>query len=157
MCVNQIKFFNRYTHQFQYSKCGHCPSCQQEKAFARTKRIYNAKYPGYIPLFVTLTYMNFFIPYVRKDDLYCFINAIYGQPNGLSYISVYRDRSVRKVRVSSDYKIKYRFTKETQEIERYTFEDCKEFITLSHTDLRSLRKLNGQGDTNKVGVLFFKD
>lgn len=157
MCVNQIRYFNRYTKKFMYAKCGHCPSCQQEKAFARTKRIYNAKYPNYVPLFVTLTYMNYFIPYVRKDDIYRFINGLNGQPNGLSYLPVYRDRSCRKVRVSSTYKMRYKFTKETQEITRYTPEDCKEFYSLSSADVRPLRKLNGQSDSNKVGVLFFKD
>ena len=157
MCVNQIRYFNRHTHKFMYAKCGHCSSCQQEKAFARTKRIHNAKYPGYIPLFVTLTYMNYFIPYVRKDDIRRFINGLNGKPNGLSFLPVYRDRSCRKVRVSSDYKMRYKFSKETQEIARYTTDDCKEFYSLSSADVRALRKLRGQSDSKKVGVLFFKD
>lgn len=69
MCTNQRYIINRYTHKKVLVKCGKCPACQQEKAFARSKRIrYNSSH-GTIALFITLTYSNDYIPYVKFSDL----------------------------------------------------------------------------------------
>lgn len=50
-------------------KCGKCPACQQEKACARSNRIRNNVSSGTIALFITLTYANDYVPYIKKSDL----------------------------------------------------------------------------------------
>ena len=70
MCTNQRYIFNRYSRKAVLVKCGHCPACLQEKACARANRIRNNFDGSHIALFVTLTYTNDFVPYVRRSDLY---------------------------------------------------------------------------------------
>lgn len=70
MCTNQRYIFNRYSRKAVLVKCGHCPACLQEKACARANRIRNNFDGSHIALFVTLTYTNDFVPYVRRSDLF---------------------------------------------------------------------------------------
>lgn len=82
-------------------KCGRCKACQQEKANHRTMRIRNNGKKGQISLFVTLTYQNKYIPYVRiKDvnDCYSFFDS--NSSSDVTHLSVFRDYSCRRVRVS---------------------------------------------------------
>ena len=69
MCTNTKWITNHYTGQQLLVNCGKCPSCQQEKASRLKARCNNSCPDGYIGLFFTLTYMNRFIPYVRRQDL----------------------------------------------------------------------------------------
>lgn len=69
MCVNYHKVFNKYIGRSLWVPCGHCPACQQKKAGLRANRIRMAYKDGYLPFFVTLTYDNYFVPYVRRSDL----------------------------------------------------------------------------------------
>lgn len=139
------RFYNKYLHTWQYAKCGVCPSCQQEKAFIRTQRIKNAVFNGYTCLFVTLTYRNIFVPYIRKNELY----------NNPSTINVYRDADTRRVRISSDYQMQYRYNRKTRVLQKISCYENNIFPDVS--DISKLPKLRGQGDSNKVGVLYFKD
>lgn len=87
MCVNKKKIFNRYANQWLYVNCGCCDACLQEKANRRATRIRNhAQTTGQIAVFVTLTYSNDFVPYIKKDEIK------YGKE-----INVYRDYDVRRV------------------------------------------------------------
>ena len=87
MCTHQKKIFNRYAKQWLYVNCGQCPACLQEKANRRANRIRNhAQSNGLLGVFVTLTYDNKYIPYIRKDEIE------FGKS-----INVYRDYDVRKV------------------------------------------------------------
>lgn len=139
------RFYNRWTHSFQYGKCGRCPSCQQEKALKRTSRIRNATYDGYVCLFVTLTYRNFNIPYIRRDELL----------NNPVSIAVYRDADIRRVRISSGYRMQYRYRRLCSPVATV---DCfNERIFPSVADVRQLKKLRGQSDSNKIGVLLYSD
>ena len=145
MCINKKRYFNKWSHSWIYSDCGHCPACQQQKANRRTQRIKSAVYDGYVNLFVTLTYRNINIPYVLKNELQ-------GNPGK---INIYRDCSVRRVRFGSDYQIIYKYIREKTILRQV---DCFKYsIFPSVKDIRQLSKLRGQGDSNKVGVLFFKD
>lgn len=53
-----------------YIKCRKCAACQQELANARRSRIllHSSQRKGYSCLFLTLTYENKFLPYVKKTD-----------------------------------------------------------------------------------------
>lgn len=128
-----------------YADCGKCPACQQARADRRTSRINNAKYDGYVRLFVTLTYRNINIPYIRKNEI----------TENSEKINIYRDCSVRRVRSSSDYKVGYKYTRKTEVIGTV---DCYKYhIFLNPDDVRKLRKIRGQSDSNKVSVPYFKD
>ena len=70
MCTHSRFIFNPYSRKNVLVKCGKCPSCLQEKAFARAQRIKNNYSDGTICLFFTLTYSNDFIPYIDRDDVY---------------------------------------------------------------------------------------
>ena len=88
MCLRKRYIKNVYGKMILV-KCGCCPACLQEKAIARTNRIkntYNADL--YIPLFVTLTYKNEFLPYIKLDEL-TDCNNFYN-----TSINVYRDNSI---------------------------------------------------------------
>lgn len=93
MCNHKVLVHNKRTGRIQYVNCGHCKACQQEKANKRTLRIRNHEQnTGRICLFITLTYDNKFIPYVRKSEI---------SPN--APLTVYRDVDIRYKRVDSDY------------------------------------------------------
>lgn len=145
MCINKKRFYNKWNHSWQWVDCGKCPSCLQAKANKRTMRIRNAVYDGYIQLFVTLTYRNINIPYIRKDEI----------KENCPYINIYRDCSVRRVRIKGDYSMAYRYKRKTEVISKY---DCFENRLFStESTIRYLHPLRGQSDKNKVGVIFYKD
>ena len=85
MCLYQRYIKNPYTGKDVYVKCGHCNACLQEKAARRTSRIRNNVCSGQTALFVTLTYANMFVPYVRRSDLKSFEFSV----------PVYRDASIK--------------------------------------------------------------
>lgn len=70
MCTNQRWVRNRYTGKDVYVKCGKCAACLQEKAAYRANRIRLNEDNGNIALFVTLTYTNECVPYIRKSQPY---------------------------------------------------------------------------------------
>lgn len=93
MCIFKRKVTNRYTHRDLYVKCGHCPSCLQEKATRMSYRLKDTK--AKTVYFLTLTYRNEFLPYIRKSDL------DFSSNDGI--VPVYRDGFVRRFR-SKDHK-----------------------------------------------------
>lgn len=86
MCTHTRSIRNKYTGKSVRVACGKCESCLQEKALSRANRIrLNSSY-GKVALFVTLTYDNDYLPYVRRSEL-CDTTVM-----------VYRRKSVRKYR-----------------------------------------------------------
>lgn len=145
MCIQQKQFYNKWTKHFEYRKCGKCPACLQEKANKRTQRINNAVYDGYVTLFCTFTFRNINIPYIKKSELH----------ENIAEIPIYRDCTVRRVRVTGNYSMAYKYIRKTVEIGRI---DCHKYhIYPNKPDVQKLSKLRGQSDPDKVGVLFFKD
>lgn len=82
MCIHSKYITNRYIGKRILVRCGKCDACKQEKAAAYASRIRNASKFGFVPVMVTLTYSNDFVPYVFLDDL----NKV--------DIPVYRDYSI---------------------------------------------------------------
>lgn len=71
--------------------CGHCPACKQAKANYRAMRIVNSSIDILDQtdrFFVTLTYKNKFIPYVKHNELHDFLY------HERSDLPVYRDKDV---------------------------------------------------------------
>lgn len=145
MCINKKRFYNKWSHSWQWQDCGKCPACQQAKANRRTQRIKNAVYDGYITLFVTLTYRNINIPYIRKDEI----------KENSATINVYRDCTVRRVRVGSGYDIAYKYERKRTIVKKIDCLENKLFPNI--TNVKKLPKLRGQSDHNKVSVILFKD
>lgn len=101
--------------------CGHCSACQQQKANARTRRIRDNIGKGDLSLFVTLTYTNDFIPYVKRSDLAKMdefftstSNSYDSLGNSFYYLPVYRNKTGRYVRKGSGYDVQF-VSKENKE------------------------------------------
>ena len=69
MCTHRKEITNPYTGKKLIVNCGMCPACRQEKAIKRTMRIKNHYDDKLSCAFVTLTYRNECIPYIRSTDL----------------------------------------------------------------------------------------
>lgn len=69
MCTNTRYLRNKYTGKSFVCNCGHCKSCLQDKAVARTSRIRSEFDDQHIVLFVTLTYDRISCPYICKSDV----------------------------------------------------------------------------------------
>ncbi|UPW41327.1 replication initiator protein [Sigmofec virus UA08Rod_4124] len=67
MCVNHVKILRNGTYSF--FPCGKCEACRQQLASARSTKICNHVADGYTCYFVTLSYDNAHIPYIRLSDL----------------------------------------------------------------------------------------
>lgn len=141
MCLNARYIFNPYSRRKVLVNCGKCKACLQEKACARSNRIRNNIYDGEIALFVTLTYKNEFVPYVRKSDL-CL--------PGLD-VDIYRDSSCRLV--FSKKKGLYTRLDSNVCILDSTYVPCEVRSIDLVKSLQSLR----HGDVDKVGVCFYPD
>lgn len=87
MCTHQKYVLNKYTGQRIKVKCGKCDACKQEKANRLTSRINNhSSNTDKYAFFVTLTYDERFVPYVKKEDI---------ENEQLIELPVYRDFAVR--------------------------------------------------------------
>lgn len=68
MCVNKVFVRDLYRNTGSYYDCGRCPACLQTRA-GRRARLIRATHPkGKVCYFVTLTYDNKSIPYIRFSD-----------------------------------------------------------------------------------------
>lgn len=165
MCTNRHEITLRSGRKM-FVDCGECPACQQAKANKRAQRIrYNDK-NDYVTLFVTLTYDNKYIPYIKKSDF-----PLYGSCS----VPVYRDYDVRRVRSFSyrlhkrnkdrlvkdkvvyrdvdrpvgifdsvDFDLSYKNPSNIDLVERFkTIRYKKNFQTVFHND--------------KVGILYYPD
>lgn len=87
MCTNCRQIWNPYARRKILVKCGKCDACKQEKACKRSARIRNNVDSSTIALFITLTYTNDYLPYIKKSDI---TSSAYELP-------VYRNASCRFV------------------------------------------------------------
>lgn len=141
MCTNQRLITNIYTKKDFYVKCGKCPSCLQEKASHRVRRIKDTKDDAHEVLMIGLTYARHNAPYIDRHEAYEFAH---GQKYDLN---VYRDCEIRKVRKSSDYLVGYKRT------------DKKVVLTtipyISETAFNNTKDL--KFEHNKIGVCYYPD
>lgn len=136
MCTNKRWIRNPYNGQQYFVNCGHCESCMREKTNNVFKRIINTFGYDYDVFFVTLTYQNCFIPYVRKSDF------------GVYPLPIYRDSEVKKIRYTTEYDFKKHVVTKPHVISSIETEDFDNFLSLP-----SLQKY----DADKVGVCYYKD
>ena len=99
MCTNKRFIYNPYINRHILVNCGRCPACLQQKAVARTNRINNNKSldGSELPLFVTLTYSNDYIPYIKESDILTSERFLVDSDKQLfSYdVPIYRNFNVR--------------------------------------------------------------
>lgn len=143
MCTNKRLIKNPYTGKDLYVDCGKCPACQQAKADKRTARIrlHQASQLDKICLFVTLTYSNEFIPYIRKSEL-----KLLGEDS--PFVSIYRDKIVKYLRVSGSYDVAPCVLPGGELEQKYV--DLSSLIVPQHN-------LYNCEDTDKIGVIYYKD
>lgn len=145
MCVNKKRIYNKWTKQWLWVDCGHCPACQQAKANKRLQRIKNASTYGYVPLFVTLTYANVFLPYIDIDDLYA----------DAAVLPIRRDGDVRRVRVPGSFRCGYNMAYRYKDGEKILdVIDCLDKKIFIDDDTLFPRAV---GAPRKVGVIYYKD
>lgn len=141
MCVNSRYIYNPYSRKSVLVKCGKCECCQQEKAVLRSNRIRNNVMQGTLTLFITLTYTNDYVPYVKRSELM-----------GDSFdINVYRNADFRYTfsRFSGLKKKKV----DGVSIVDKVFMPCE---TRSYSSLRNLQSLK-KSDGDNVGVCYYPD
>lgn len=123
MCTHTRLIKNPYSGKTIRVACGKCPACLQEKANRNANRIRFHSSPGELALFVTLTYNNDFVPYIRLSDLYTHPEVL----------NIYRGSIVIDIVNMFDFCYDDLYT-------------GKDLLPLSHCE-----------DTDKVGVLYYKD
>lgn len=148
MCLYQRYIRNPYTGKDVYVTCGHCNACLQEKAARRTSRIRNNVSSGQTALFVTLTYTNMFVPYVRRSELKSFEFSV----------PVYRDASIRRNRVGSHYTFSQTIKRKTTQIANIDYDNSINFIqdgeNVPEVDrLPHLKRYS----KDKIGVILYSD
>ena len=102
MCTNLYKIRIRGNREM-YVKCGKCKACKQEKAIARANRIRaDLRDDGTsLPLFVTLTYHNLYIPYFDYDEL---VSSPWIRPSRANVVSASKDFGCVPYKVISVYR-----------------------------------------------------
>lgn len=143
MCTNKRYITNSYGKRLLV-KCGHCDACKQEKAFKIAFRIKNTMSKDYLPLFVTLTYDNRFVPYIRYEEV--FTDTLAYAPT----CNIYRDNSISLVRSDEDYNLRYKIVKN-----RVVLQTIELPIGRCNTD--KFVSLHGQDDFNKISVCYYPD
>lgn len=150
MCTNKVCVEVPHTRGKSYFPCGKCPECRQRFAVRRARKIKMHKPADTVCYFLTLTYRNEHIPYIRKSEL------SYALKNLPAEINVYRDKDIRFFkgrRISYDTpKVLSKF--ELTDFYTYSYEEI--FNQLS--TLRS--KISDQEfsfDDDKISVAFNKD
>ncbi len=148
MCIYQRYVRNIFTGKYFFAKCGKCPACLQEKASKRTSRIRNHSRNGQTAIFITLTYANIFVPYVRRSDLMRFDFSV----------PVYRDASTRKNRIGKEYKFLKTIKRETKVIAHIDYDNSINFPTEDNKVPEVLRLPHlKRGSKDKIGIILYSD
>lgn len=103
--------------------CGRCPACIQEKANYRARRIVNNSVDILDKcdrLFITLTYKNQYLPYIKYDELIDF------KARRVPFLNVYRDKDVHAYYCCKSDSIK-EYVRDKGVIKTIYFNDLDEF------------------------------
>lgn len=90
MCTNSRFIRNSFDGRRYLVSCGHCEACRQEKADLHVKRILHEQISSpSVGVFITLSYENQFVPYIKKSDV---LDFVYNKE--CLTIPIYRDGKV---------------------------------------------------------------
>ena len=179
MCIHKKEIVIPSTGRTMYVNCGQCPSCLQERALNRANkiRLQDSVRDDTINWFITLTYDNKYIPYIRPSEVLLFASG------ELDHIPLHRDFECywitklvnemvpgkRKALVKSGRKIKKTWLVERSTVvplEKYTKSDFNyygydfDFEMYKQYDFPLLYTYaNGQEQLiyDKSSVLYYKD
>lgn len=151
MCTNKRWITNQYTGDRLFVPCGHCPACLQKKANTRANKINHNFKPGFVALFVHLTYSNDCVPYIYKSDL----DLSYDDTHRViqSDIPIWRDSKNRRIRTTTDYNIKKHRLRKHHVVGYFN----SEFECPTPEEANDLPILTNMHDDNKLGVIFYHD
>lgn len=148
MCIYQRYVKNIYSGKSFLAKCGHCSACLQEKASKRTSRIRNHFKNGQTALFITLTYANIFVPYVRRSELMRFEFSV----------PVYRDATIRRNRFGKSYNFVKSIKRHTKVIANIEYDNSINFPTDDNEVPEVLRLPHlKNASKDKIGVILYSD
>lgn len=150
MCRYAREISLRNSRHSIYVDCGHCPSCLQHKADRRAVRIASHAPDFFKPAFVTLTYNDSSVPYIRKSDL------IYDLSSDYPYICIYRDsKFVRSFGSSSLISCPGHLVDSIDvDGDLNLFDSCFDEV-VKHLPKLAIEK--GSFDNDRVGVCYSKD
>ena len=167
MCTNKRWIINQ-KGQKMFVNCGSCPACLQQKAMARAKRIKN-NIPvdnSVVPLFVTLTYKNHFVPYFDFDEFRTskIVSTSHGNPlypdgkTQYKRLRIYRNASISNERFCSSYDTRQVFKHKRVHLSTVNvpYEYCvsgADFLPMPKV-LRHNGKIINQP---RIGVCYYKD
>lgn len=143
MCTNSRWIYNHYAKRSVLVSCGKCPACLQAKANKRAERIRNEVGSSSICLFITLTYTNDFVPYVKRSDL---------SENYTGEIDVYRNCSGRFVFDRHSGKVSFKKVREIECLGRYnlSLDSVSDFNVKRYPHLKGL-------SSEFIGVSLFSE
>lgn len=150
MCRHSHEISLRHCRHSIYVDCGHCPSCLQHKADRRAIRIASHGPAFFKPAFVTLTYNDSSVPYIRRSDLLFELSSDY------PYIVIYRDSKFVRHFGSTELISCPGCSVDSIEVDG----DLNLFDSSFDEVVKSLPRLaieKGQFDTDRVGVCYSKD
>lgn len=131
MCTQGRFIYNKYIKKDLFVDCGHCPACEQNKAYKRMMRIYDECAPHLLGFFVTLSYARDYCPYFRRED---FLNKVNPLP-------IYRDMKLVKGLGTSHY------VHEVEFLDEVFIDDWYNNLDLPHLAYRS----------HNIGVCYYAD
>lgn len=100
MCQSPLVIYNKYNSSLYEVPCRYCLDCLIDRSKRYSRMLLSYKKHGYLQLFVTLTYSNSFVPYIRLSDLSAFF-----EDGAVPY--VYRDDDVYTFKSHGKWKIKH--------------------------------------------------
>ncbi|MDE5568268.1 MAG: hypothetical protein K2J12_07480 [Muribaculaceae bacterium] len=156
MCVNKVRIYDDKRGIYNYFNCGSCPACRQQLADRRSRRIRAHEPEGFTCYFITLTYRNEFVPYVKRSELYELSKNFYNTVDDIDYsVNIYRDNHVRSYR---DRQIIKHGTKSIGKHEFTSYFSPSELNDL--TTIRTLinrKQKRYKYDPDKVSIAFNSD
>lgn len=162
MCTHTRMITNAYTGKMIRVNCGKCEACQQEKANRNASRIrHQSNRDGYMNLFITLTYRNDKIPYIRKSHLRALVTkpCLDGSSTGFYEVPVLRDCAPHFIYNRYTRSSTYLLERGLNVLGSFSYGNKNTYYELETTLslLKPLTTRKGIYDNDKVGVLWFDD
>lgn len=156
MCTNKVRIYDSKHKVYNYFNCGRCHACRQAIAQKRARRIRAHEPDGYTCYFITLTYKNEYVPYVKLSDLYALAKNFNNTELDFDYcVPIHRDTHLRY------YRDVLKETHVTRVIGYHEFNNT--FKSQDLKDLTTLRTLLNRKqkrykyDPDKVSIAFNAD
>lgn len=166
MCTNKRWVFNKYSGTKILVGCGSCPACKMAYSNKIASRIRNHGHVGYKPLFVHLTYMDKYVPYIKRSELRALEDISSDELSDCLFsVNVYRKTNRFPFRYYD--RIEKHYTTDVIEFEQETILSLE--ANKNHSDSRlyykplnkkqygKVLKLRGQSDNERIGVLWYPD